>query len=182
MRLPVQMPRSVPLCSTARICRLPQAADERGVSASALSHSMRMLEGRLDVRLFNRTTRSVAPAEAGQLLLATLVPALADVAKAFHELTFKQEIPTGTLRLNVSRPAGRLVIKPLLPAFTATYPSINVELVADDGLNDIVDEGFGSGLRFGESLAGRHDCCPAWIPPGIRQRCLSSLSHEMRDT
>ena len=141
-----------------------KAADERGVSASALSHAMRTLEGKLGVRLLNRTTRSVTPTEAGHQLLATLIPALADVAEALHQLTSRQEIPTGTLRLNVSRPAARLVIAPLLAPFTAAYPRVNVELVTDDGLSDIVDKGFDAGVRFGESLAGDMIAVPVGSP------------------
>lgn len=156
-----------------------KAADERGVSASALSHAMRTLEGRLGVRLLNRTTRSVTPTEAGHRLLATLVPAFADVGRALHELTSQQEIPTGTLRLNVSRPAGRLVIAPLLASFSAAYPRINVEMVTDDGLSDIVDKGFDAGVRFGESLAGDMIAVPIGPPqafvtvasPGYLKKC-----------
>ena len=128
---------------------------------------MRALEGRLGVRLLNRTTRSVTPTEAGHQLLATLVPALAEVAKGLHELTFKQEVPTGTLRLNVSRPAARLVIAPLLAPFIAAYPRINVELVTDDGLSDIIDKGFDAGVRFGESLAGDMIAVPVGSPQGF---------------
>lgn len=150
--------------AVARHCSFRKAADERGVSASALSHAMRALEERLGVRLLNRTTRSVTPTEAGHQLLATLVPALADVVKALHELTSKQQIPTGTLRLNVSRPAARLVVAPLLAPFTVAYPRINVELVADDGLSDIVAKGFDAGVRFGESLAGDMIAVPVGSP------------------
>jgi DNA-binding transcriptional LysR family regulator len=82
-------------------------ADERGVSASALSHAVRGLEGRLGIRLLNRTTRSVTPTEAGQRLLARLDPALRQVADALLDLTARQAVPAGTLRLNVPRPAAR---------------------------------------------------------------------------
>ncbi|MCD5996269.1 LysR family transcriptional regulator [Pseudomonas sp. CDFA 602] len=141
-----------------------KAADERGVSASALSHAMRSLESRLGVRLLNRTTRSVTPTEAGHQLLATLVPALGDVAKVLQELAFKQQVPTGALRLNVSRPAARLVVAPMLAPFTAAYPRISVELVVDDGLSDITAKGFDAGVRFGESLAGDMIAVPLGPP------------------
>lgn len=153
-----------------------KAADERGVSASALSHAMRTLEGKLGVRLLNRTTRSVTPTEAGNQLLATLIPALADVAEALHQLTSRQEIPTGTLRLNVSRPAARLVIAPLLAPFTAAYPRVNVELVTDDGLSDIVDKGFDAGVRFGESLAGDMIAVPVGSPRHSSPSLLLAIS------
>ena len=167
MKTPCDLSELDAFAAVARHHSFRKAADERGVSASALSHAMRALEGKLGVRLLNRTTRSVTPTESGNQLLATLVPALAEVTKALHELTFQQEIPTGTLRLNVSRPAGRLVIAPLLAPFTAAYPRINVELVADDGLSDIIDKGFDAGVRFGESLAGDMIAVPVGPPQGF---------------
>ncbi len=131
-----------------------KAADERGVSASALSHAMRALEARLGVRLLNRTTRSVTPTEAGHQLLATLAPTLQQVADALAQLTSMQEVPAGKLRLNVARPAARAVFAKVLAPFVARYPRIQLDLVTDDGLTDIVNGGFDAGVRFGESLAG----------------------------
>jgi DNA-binding transcriptional LysR family regulator len=130
-----------------------KAAVERGVSASALSHALRGLEERLGVRLLNRTTRSVTPTEAGMRLLATLTPAIRDIANVLAELSTLQNVPAGTLRLNVPRPAARLLLAPILAQFVATYPRIQVEIVTDDGLVDIVEAGFDAGIRFGESLA-----------------------------
>ncbi|MFF7710281.1 LysR substrate-binding domain-containing protein [Pseudomonas sp. NPDC007930] len=141
-----------------------KAADERGVSASALSHAMRTLEQRLGVRLLNRTTRSVTATEAGQQLLSTLQPALAAVASALQALQCQQQVPTGTLRLNVSRPAARLVVGPMLGPFMAAYPRIKVELLTDDGLTDIVAKGFDAGVRFGESLASDMIALPIGAP------------------
>ena len=129
-----------------------KAADERGVSASALSHAVRGLEERLGVRLLNRTTRSVTPTEAGQRLLARLDPALRQVADALLDLTSLQAVPAGTLRLNVPRPAARLVLGPMLARFVAAHPRIQVEVVTNDGLADIVGDGFDAGIRFHESL------------------------------
>jgi DNA-binding transcriptional LysR family regulator len=129
-----------------------KAADERGVSASALSHAVRGLEERLGLRLLNRTTRSVTPTEAGQRLLARLDPALRQVADALLDLTALQTVPAGTLRLNVPRPAARLVLAPMLAQFVAAHPRIQVEVVTNDGLADIVGDGFDAGIRFHESL------------------------------
>jgi DNA-binding transcriptional LysR family regulator len=140
--------------AVARLRSFRKAAEERGVSASALSHALRGLEERLGVRLLHRTTRSVTPTEAGQLLLARLAPALQDVAEALGELAAMQAEPTGTLRLNVPRPAARIVLGPLLARFVAAHPRVQMEVVTDDGLSDIVGEGFDAGIRFGESLAG----------------------------
>ena len=122
----------------------------------------------------------MTPTEAGNQLLATLVPALAEIAKGLHELTFKQEVPTGTLRLNVSRPAAHLVIAPLLAPFTAAYPRVNVELVADDGLSDIIDKGFDAGVRFGESLAGDMIAVPVGSPQGFVTVAAPRLPQEAR--
>ncbi|AUM70275.1 LysR family transcriptional regulator [Pseudomonas fluorescens] len=141
-----------------------KAADERGVSASALSHAMRALEARLGVRLLNRTTRSVTPTEAGHQLLATLAPTLQQVADALAQLTSMQEVPAGKLRLNVARPAARAVFAEVLAPFVARYPRIQLDLVTDDGLTDIVNEGFDAGVRFGESLAGDMIAVPVGPP------------------
>ncbi|MEH6350248.1 LysR family transcriptional regulator [Pseudomonas sp. 3JA] len=141
-----------------------KAADERGVSASALSHAMRALEARLGVRLLNRTTRSVTPTEAGHQLLATLAPTLQQVAEALAQLTSLQDVPAGKLRLNVARPAARAVFANVLAPFVARYPRIQLDLVTDDGLTDIVNGGFDAGVRFGESLAGDMIAVPVGPP------------------
>lgn len=150
--------------AVARHRNFRKAAAERGVTASALSHAMRGLEERLGVRLLNRTTRSVTPTEAGEVLLARLAPALREVAHALADLTAMQMVPTGTLRLNVPRPAARLVVGPLLKRFVAAHPRIHVEVVTDDGLSDIVGDGFDAGIRFGEHLAGDMVAVPIGPP------------------
>ncbi len=130
-----------------------KAAEDRGVSASALSHRMRNLEARLGVRLLNRTTRSVTPTEAGQRLLSRLLPVFDEVVDAVNEVTSSQGIPKGTLRLNLPHMAVRLVVAPVISAFSAKYPDIKLELVADDRLMNIVDAGYDAGMRFGEHLS-----------------------------
>lgn len=152
-----------------------KAAVERGVSASALSHALRGLEERLGVRLLNRTTRSVTPTEAGQRLLARLDPALSEVADALADVTALQTEPTGTLRLNVPRPAARLLLAPMLAGFVAAYPRVQVEIVTDDSLTDIVGAGFDAGIRFGESLAGDMVAVP--IGPPQRFVCVAAPSY-----
>lgn len=150
--------------AVARYRSFRKAADERGVSASALSHAMRALEARLGIRLLNRTTRSVTPTEAGQQLLATLVPTLHQVADVLAQLTSMQEVPAGKLRLNVARPAARIVFAKVLAPFVARYPRIQLDLITDDGLTDIVNGGFDAGVRFGESLAGDMIAVPVGAP------------------
>lgn len=136
----------------ARLRSFRRAAAELEVSPSALSHALRNLETRLGVRLLNRTTRSVAPTEAGERLLARLSPALRDLQGALDEVNAFRDSPLGSLRLNAPRPACELVLAPLVAAFLARHPDMQVELVADDALVDIVAAGFDAGVRFGERL------------------------------
>jgi DNA-binding transcriptional LysR family regulator len=128
------------------------AAQVLGVSASALSHTMRNLETRLDVRLLHRTTRSVAPTEAGERLLARLAPALADIDAALSEVAAFRDRPAGRLRLNLARSAARFLFAPKIGGFLKAYPDVRVEMVCDDGLSDIVAGGFDCGVRLGERL------------------------------
>lgn len=138
--------------AVARHRNFRRAAAELGVSASALSHALRNLESRLEVRLLNRTTRSVAPTEAGERLLARLLPALQDIDGALDEINAFRQTPIGTLRINAPRAACELVLVPLVSRFLAAHPGMRVELVGDDSLIDIVAGGFDAGVRFGESL------------------------------
>lgn len=144
------------LASFARVAHhrsFSAAARELGVTASALSHSVAQLESGLQLRLLHRTTRSVTPTEAGQLLLARLAPALSDMRLALQEARDMGASPTGTLRLNVPRHAARTVLAPVLAAFHKRCPQVELEIVTDDRLVDIVRDGFDAGIRFGESLA-----------------------------
>lgn len=150
--------------AVARHRSFSKAALERGISASALSHAIRGLEEGLGIRLLNRTTRSVTPTEAGATLLAQLEPAIRGVAETLAELRQLQGAPTGKLRLNMPRPAARLVLAPLLAGFSAAYPRIHLEVVTDDGLVDIVKEGFDAGVRFGERLAADMIAVPFGAP------------------
>ncbi|PTQ13126.1 LysR family transcriptional regulator [Sphingomonas oleivorans] len=130
-----------------------RAAIERGVSPSALSHTLRILEERMGVRLLHRSTRSVMPTEAGEKLLARLAPALAEIDAAVEGINAFRDRPVGTLRLNVSRSVARLMMPPLVARFHALCPEVRLEIVTDDGFVDIVAQGFDAGVRFGESLA-----------------------------
>ena len=150
--------------AVARLRSFRKAALERGVSASALSHALRTLEERLGVRLLNRTTRSVTPTEAGQRLLARLEPAMREIDDALLDLSTLQDVPAGKLRLNVPRPAARLLLAPMLSCFVARYPRVQVELVTDDGMIDIVRDGFDAGIRFGEQVAADMIAVPVGAP------------------
>lgn len=161
--------------AVARHRNFRKAATERGISASALSHSLRALEERLGVRLLNRTTRSVTPTEAGQRLLTRLNPALREVVEALADMSTFQAEPVGTLRLNVPRPAAQLLLAPILTRFVEAYPRVQIEVVTNDGLVDIVKDGFDAGIRFGESLAGDMFAVP--IEPPQRFVCVASPNY-----
>ncbi len=130
-----------------------KAAAERGVSASTLSQTLRDLEARLDLRLLNRTTRSVALTEAGARLLERLSPALSEIAGAVDQLHEERGIPAGLLRINAPEPAVELVLAPMIGPFLAAYPKIDLELISESKLVDIVAGGFDAGVRWDESLA-----------------------------
>ncbi|AWB19936.1 hypothetical protein DA075_02460 [Methylobacterium currus] len=124
-----------------------RAATRLGLSASALSHAMRTLEAKLGTRLLDRTTRSLAPTQAGADLLLSLRPAMAAVDDALGALDSTRARPTGRVRVNAHRPAAMHVVLPRLPGFAAAYPDVAVELVVDDGLVDIVAGRFDCGVR-----------------------------------
>lgn len=127
-----------------------KAAKRMGVSPSAMSHAIRGLEEGLGVRLLSRTTRSVAPTEAGQQLLARLRPALTDVQDALEQLSGLRDKPVGRVRLLTSRLAAITVLAPKLANFTRDYPDVVLDITADDRRMDIVAGGFDAGISFGE--------------------------------
>jgi DNA-binding transcriptional LysR family regulator len=128
------------------------AARKLRVTPSAVSQSITGLEGRVGVRLLQRTTRSVGLTEAGARFLERLRPAIADVRASFEALDALRDRPAGTLRINVPRLVCRQILEPVLAPFMAAYPEIAMDIVVDDGLADIVEEGFDCGIRLGETL------------------------------
>ena len=128
------------------------AARLTGTSASGLSEAVRRLETRLGVRLLNRTTRSVAPTEAGARLLDRLGPALHEVEAALDVVNGFRDRPAGLLRLNVPVSAARLVLPRIVPAFLAAYPDIRLDIVAEDSFVDVLAEGCDAGIRYEERL------------------------------
>jgi DNA-binding transcriptional LysR family regulator len=129
-----------------------QAARASGQSASALSEAVRRLENQLGLRLLLRTTRSVAPTEAGALLLSRLQPALNEVASALDVLNDLRDSPRGTLRLNVPVNAARFFLQDIVNRFLTAYPEIMLELVVDNNFVDVVASGCDAGIRYGEKL------------------------------
>lgn len=129
-----------------------RAAKRLGVSPSAMSHAIRGLEEDIGVRLLSRTTRSVAPTEAGERLLARLRPGLADIQDALDQLSGLRDRPAGRVRLLVPRLAGTRVLGPKLAQFTRDYPDVVLDITADDSRLDIVAGGFDAGIHFGEYI------------------------------
>lgn len=123
-----------------------------GVSASGLSEAVRRLEAQLGVRLLNRTTRSVAPTEAGKRLLARLGPALSEVEAALGEVSDFRNRTAGSLKLNVPVSVARLVLPTIVPAFLATYPEIQLQIIAEESLIDVFAAGCDAGIRYDERL------------------------------
>ena len=129
-----------------------KAAGELGLSPSTLSHMMRTLEANMGVRLLHRTTRSVAPTEAGARLVSRLQPVLRDLDLALEETEAFGGRPSGTLRINASAPAARLLLQSVVPRFLALFPEMSLDLVTEGRLVDIVAEGFDAGIRLGEAV------------------------------
>jgi DNA-binding transcriptional LysR family regulator len=130
-----------------------RAAVEQRVSVSSLSQRLRDMEERLGVRLMNRTTRSVALTEAGELLLGRIAPAMRDVGEALDQVRGLRAVPSGRLRINAPAPAVDLVLAPMVAPFLARHPQIELEIVAQTSRIDIVEQGFDAGVRYGEHLA-----------------------------
>lgn len=128
------------------------AARTAGGSASGLSEAVRRLETQMGVRLLNRTTRSVAPTEAGERLLERLGPALAEVEAALDVVNSFRDRATGTLKLNVPVSAARLVLPAIVPPFLAAYPDIRLEVIAEESFVDVLAAGCDAGIRYGERL------------------------------
>lgn len=138
--------------AVARAQGFREAARTAGTSASRLSDTVRRLEAQLGVRLFNRTTRSVALTQAGQELLARLAPALTEVEAALDAVNVFRDKPAGTLRLNVPLSAARLVLPSIVPAFLAAYPDIRLEVVAEESFVDVLAAGCDAGIRYDDRL------------------------------
>ncbi|MAC77333.1 MAG: LysR family transcriptional regulator [Rhodobacteraceae bacterium] len=129
-----------------------KAAAQFGVSQSAVSYSVRMLEERLGMRLLARTTRSVSPTEAGQRLIAKLGPMFDDIEAELTALTELRATPAGTVRINSVEHASETILWPALRPVLETWPDINLEIIDDYRLTDIVAARFDAGVRLGEQV------------------------------
>ncbi len=156
-----------------------RAAAKLGVSQSALSQIIRRLETKLGLRLLARTTRSVAPTDAGERLLATLRPALEDLDASIASLGELREKPAGTIRVSSVEHATKEYLWPALRALLPQYPDINVEIVNDYGLTDIVSDRFDAGVRLGEQVA--KDMIAVRIAPDMPMSVVASPDYFARN-
>ncbi|CAE6823970.1 LysR family transcriptional regulator [Paraburkholderia haematera] len=154
------------------------AARTLGVSPPALSHAVRNLEESLNVRLFNRTTRSVALTEAGEHLLRRVGPALADLEDGINEVASAGNRPSGSIRISAAEAGARPLILHVLPAFLAAYPDIHVEIVVDTRLVDIVADGFDAGIRILEDVP--RDMIAVQFGPDLRFAAVASPEYLSR--
>lgn len=129
-----------------------KAAHKLGVSQSALSHAVKGLEERLNLRLLTRTTRSVAPTAAGEKIIACLEPRIADLEQELEALIQLNGIASGNIRISAGEHAARSLVWPKLKPFLRQYPQISVEMIVDNGFVDIVEGRFDAGVRLGESV------------------------------
>jgi DNA-binding transcriptional LysR family regulator len=139
--------------AVARERSFTRAAALVGMSQSALSHKIRAMEERLGVRLLERTTRSVAPTEAGLRLMSRIGPRIDEIEAELEALSEFRDKPAGSIRISATQHALRTVLWPAIDAFVARYPDIKVEVDLENGLIDIVERGFDAGVRLGEQVA-----------------------------
>jgi DNA-binding transcriptional LysR family regulator len=164
--------------AVARERSFTKAAAKLGVSQSALSHTIRDLEERLGVRLLTRTTRSVAPTDAGERLLRSLGPRFDEIESELASLSELRDKPAGNIRITAGEHAANAILWPALARLLSDYPDIRVEIVIDYGLTDIVTERFDAGVRLGEQVA--KDMIAVRIGPDMRMAVVGAPSYFAR--
>jgi transcriptional regulator, LysR family len=162
------------LVMVARERSFTRAAAKLGVSQSALSHAMRGLEERLKTRLLTRTTRSVAPTEAGEQLIQNIAPLMSDIEKALVALTEHQTRTSGNIRITAGEHALHSTLWPLIKPYLQQYPDVNIELSVDNTLTDIVSGRFDAGVRLGEQV--EKDMVAVRIGPDWRMLVVATPS------
>jgi DNA-binding transcriptional LysR family regulator len=161
--------------AVARERSFTKAAAKLGLSQSTLSHTVRGLEARLGVRLLTRTTRSVAPTQAGERLMQTVGPRLDEIGAELSSLTALRDKPAGTIRITAGEHAAHTALWPTLARFLPKYPDIKVEVIIDYGLTDIVAERYDAGVRLGEQVA--KDMIAVRIRPAMRMAVVGSPTY-----
>src|SRR5580700_1912289 len=152
-----------------------RAAATLGTSQSALSHTLRRLEERLGVRLLVRTTRKVAPTDAGERLMSALRPVFEEIDTNLAALSELRDKPAGTIRITAGEHAAETILWPALNKLLPSYPDIEVELVIDQSLTDIVAGRFDAGVRLGEQVA--KDMIAVRIGPDLRMVVVGAPSY-----
>ncbi len=152
-----------------------RAAARQGTSQSALSQTVKRLEARLGVRLLTRTTRSVAPTEAGEQLLASVRFAFDEIDTQLVALSELRDKPTGTIRITAGHHAAETVLFPAIERLLPDYPDVNVELSVDTGFRDIVADRFDAGVRLGERV--EKDMIAVRIGPDLRMALVGAPSY-----
>ena len=161
--------------AVARERSFTRAAARLGVSQSALSHTVRGLEARLGLRLLTRTTRSVAPTEAGERLLRNVGPRFEEIEAELDALSEFRDKPAGTIRITTGEHAADTILWPALAKLLPKYPDINVELNIELALTDIVAERYDAGVRFGEQVG--KDMIAVRIAPDMRMIVVGAPSY-----
>jgi len=158
--------------AVAREQSFTKAAAQLGVSQSALSHKVRGLEARLGIRLLTRTTRRVAPTDAGERLVRSVGPRFEEIAAELEAVSELREKPAGTVRISATENAASTILLPKLAPILKDYPDITVEIVIDYGLTDIVSQRFDAGVRSGEQVA--RDMIAVRIGPDMRMAVVGA--------
>jgi DNA-binding transcriptional LysR family regulator len=161
--------------SVARERSFTRAAAKLGITQSSLSHTVRRLEASLGVRLLARTTRSVAPTEAGERLLLTLRPAFEEIDAGLDALSELREKPAGSIRITTAGHAAETIVVPAMRRLLPEYPDIKVEITVEYGLTDIVAERYDAGIRLGEQVA--KDMVAVRIGPDMRMAAVAAPSY-----
>jgi DNA-binding transcriptional LysR family regulator len=161
--------------AVARERSFTRAAAQLGVSPSALSHTIRALEERLGLRLLTRSTRSVAPTEAGERLFLTVGPRFDEIDAELEALSALREKPAGTIRITAGEHSAKAVLWPKIEKLLPEYPDIKIEINVDHGLTDIVAQRYDAGVRFGEQVA--KDMIAVRIAPDMRMSVVGAPSY-----
>jgi DNA-binding transcriptional LysR family regulator len=163
------------LIAVAREGSFTKAAAKLGLSQSGLSHRIRGLEARMGLRLLSRTTRSVSPTEAGERVLRTVAPRLAEIEEELQALSDLRDKPAGTVRITATDLVADTILWPRLAPLVAEYPDIKLEINTDYRLTDIVEHRFDLGVRSGAQVA--KDMIAVRISPDIRRMVVGSPAY-----
>jgi DNA-binding transcriptional LysR family regulator len=161
--------------AVARERSFTKAAAKLGVSQSALSHTIRLLEERMGIRLLTRTTRSVSPTQAGERLLLVIGPKFDEIDAELAALSELREKPAGSIRITAAAHAAQTILWPKLEKFLPSYPDIKVEIITDYGMRDIVADRYDAGVRLGEQVA--KDMIAVRIGPDFRIAAVGAPSY-----